>query len=119
MARHTRKRKTKRVQTTHRHGKELRKVDRVFEPAHLDANYHTIEYGETPHAEHDLIGEHPSPLGTIRVEYTEGEPVLENERLVSGSWTHGPEFRITFPDGTSVQVLCADTAQGYITSAWT
>lgn len=107
-----------RHQVTHvKNGRKV-KVERMLHPMHVEARYHQQEFGEPPHPDHDLVGVHDTPVGQIRVEYTEGEPRFDDEnRLVSGSTTHGPEFKITLPDGASVQVLCADTAQVYLDQA--
>jgi hypothetical protein len=105
--------------TTHVVGGKKVKVARKLQQAHVDAGYHDQEFGEPPAPDHDLVGEHATPAGTILVEYTEGEPEFDDEgRLVGGSYTHGPEFRVTLPDGARVQVLCADTAKQYLANAW-
>lgn len=113
-----RKPKTKSYRVKHRQGDELARVSRVFDEGHVAAGYHEQEFGEAPHADHDVVGEHATPRGTIRVEFTDGEPVFRGALHVGGSWTGGPEFKVTMPDGSSVQVLDVETVQAYLAQAW-
>jgi hypothetical protein len=99
----------------HRVNGEIVKVSRKWDKAHIDANYHEQEFGEHSHAEHELLGDHDGVI----VEHVEGKPVYGEREdgatvLVSGAVTHGPEFKLTWPNGSSVTVVCADTVRAYL-----
>jgi len=95
-------------------------VDRQWDDRHLAAGYHEREWGEHSHKDHPLHGTHDTPNGQIQVEHSEGIAVYggraEDGLLVlkEGSITHGPEFKITFPDGASVQVLDDESVKAYL-----
>lgn len=115
------KKKFKKTTSLHRVGGEVVEVKRKWGDDHLAAGYHTVEWGEHSTKDHKLLGVHKTPLrGKILVEHTQGPPKTEIREdgavnhLVSGSWTYGPEFKLTFEDGSSVQVLCADTVKEYL-----
>jgi hypothetical protein len=103
----------------HRVGDEVVEVPRMFDQAHLDAHYHLQEMGEHSMSDHDLHGDY----GTVRCEHVEGEPVYEEREedgarvLVAGSPTVGPEFKISWPNGSSVTTPCADNARAYLQAA--
>lgn len=86
--------------STHRVNGSLVKVKRRFDPVHLDAGYHEQEWGEHSSPDHELLGDHDG----ITVEHVDGDDAC----------THGPEFRLTWPAGHSVNVLCADVAREYL-----
>lgn len=97
-------------------GKTVR-VPRRFHKQHLDSGYHKQVWGEHAHRDHELLGEHP---GGLVVDHIEGEPVYGPRAphgdivLLDGSPTTGPEFRLTWPSGKSVSVLCADVVREYL-----
>jgi len=88
------------LHSTHRVNGDLVKVPRQFDQTHIDAGYHEQEWGEHSHSVHELLGEH----GGVVVEHAEGDEAI----------THGPEFRLTWPTGHSVNVLCADVVREYL-----
>lgn len=104
--------------SNHRVGGKIVKVPRRFDQAHLDAGYHDQEWGEHSTPGHKLHGIYDG----FKVDHIEGDPVFGEREdgldvLVSGSPTGGPEFRITWDDGSSVTVLCADVLREYLRSS--
>jgi hypothetical protein len=114
------KKKFKKTVSLHRVGKEVVEVKRQWGEDHLAAGYHKQEFGEHATRDHRLLGVHKTPLrGKILVEHTDGPPKFDirddgKKELVHGSWTHGPEFKLTYEDGSAVQVICADTVKEYL-----
>jgi hypothetical protein len=106
--------------TRHRHGKRVVEVERLLHPEHVDAGYHLIEWGEHSHPKHELLGEHETPNGRVLVEHVEGRAKFAKREsdgarvMVEGSATDGPEFKLTYEDGSSLTVLCADTVRAYL-----
>lgn len=100
----------------HRVAGKIVEVPRKWDPVHTEAGYHEQEFGEHSRPEHELLGDHDG----IMVEHVEGAPEYGTREedgatvLVAGAATHGPEFKVTWPDGSSVQVLCADTVRAYL-----
>ena len=93
----------KKQTSTHRHGTKLVEVERDWHQIHLDAGYHEQEWGEHSNPKHRHLGDHDLPAGRLTVTHVAEHPVIG-----------GPTFRIDLPDGSSVDVLCADTVQAYL-----
>lgn len=85
-------------------------VPRRWDDVHLKSNYDLLILGEHSHPKHPLHGQH----GHVTVEHVEGEPRYEDGRLVEGSPTVGPEFKLSWPNGSSVTVPCADAVKEYL-----
>lgn len=103
----------------HRAGGELVKIPRIFSPDQIAAGYHEQVMGEHSTPDHELHGSHDTPDGTVTVEHVEGVPVYDTREdgttvLVSGAPTVGPEFKVTWPNGASVTVPCADAVRAYL-----
>lgn len=89
----------------HRVGKKLVKVPRKFADVHLQAGYHTQEWGEHATPNHALLGYHEEE--DVSVDYVNDHP----------QGAGGPEFLLTLPNGARVTVLCADVVSKYLAQA--
>lgn len=103
----------------HRVNEKIVKIPRIFDPSQIAAGYHEQEMGEHSTLDHELHGIHDTPAGAVTVEHAEGVPVYGPREdgariLVSGSPTVGPEFKLTWPNGASVTVPCADAVREYL-----